>query len=261
MSSKLDTVTARMSKLMLKRWSMLAEVCPQEGCSVPLMRRPGSDETKCVSHDARELFPDEFEEDDGDCAADSEPEVASTEALSAPMEDEKMDAEKNDIRQKRREQGDLASERLGKRLLEGWTMLDRPCPNDSCYNVPLVQDKNKVQLCVICNKQYMDEAAYIERYGRMSDEPTKPAARVPEVPATAQQTKKAAEETPAPAPKTQLSAVPDVAASGAIGTLNIKIEGLAARLAATADLTEIERISRAISACAEAIWQCKRAGI
>ncbi|KAJ2130262.1 hypothetical protein GGH17_003842, partial [Coemansia sp. RSA 788] len=51
--------------LMLKRWPMLAEVCSEDGCSVPLMRDPVTNATKCVWHDARELFPDEcFDEEE-----------------------------------------------------------------------------------------------------------------------------------------------------------------------------------------------------
>ncbi|KAJ2666179.1 hypothetical protein IW148_001108 [Coemansia sp. RSA 1199] len=168
MTSRLDAITQRMSKLMLKRWSMLAEVCSEDGCGVPLMRDPGTNATKCVWHDARELFPDEcFDEEE-----DVEQSKMSDNSKLA-KEDEKLDTPKtavaedelNELRRRKREQSDMASECIGKRLLQGWAMIDRSCPNESCYNVPLVQDREKVQECVVCNQKYMDEDAYVAKYG------------------------------------------------------------------------------------------------
>ncbi|KAJ2121794.1 hypothetical protein IW147_003961 [Coemansia sp. RSA 720] len=167
MMSRLDAITQRMSKLMLKRWSMLAEVCSEDGCSVPLMRDPGTNATKCVWHDARELFPDEcFDEEDVE-----QSKMSDNSELA--KEDEKLDTlktavaedELNELRRRKREQSDMASECIGKRLLQGWAMIDRSCPNESCYNVPLVQDREKVQECVVCNQKYMDEDAYVAKYG------------------------------------------------------------------------------------------------
>lgn len=39
----------------------------------------------------------------------------------------------------RREQTDRASVEIGRRLLQGWTMLGDECPNDDCYYAPLVR--------------------------------------------------------------------------------------------------------------------------
>ncbi|KAJ2503362.1 hypothetical protein GGH96_000383 [Coemansia sp. RSA 1972] len=173
-----------MSKLMLKRWSMLAEVCSEDGCSVPLMRDPATNATKCVWHDAREVFPDECFDEDEDVEQpkhydDSEP-VKEDEKLDTPKTDIAED-ELNEQRRRKREQSDVASERIGKRLLQGWAMIDRSCPNESCYNVPLVQDREKVQECVVCNQKYMDEDAYVAKYGAPEQnikpepqQPTKP---------------------------------------------------------------------------------------
>jgi hypothetical protein len=43
-----------------------------------------------------------------------------------------------DIR-RRREQSDRASQEIGTRLLQGWTMLADECPGADCYGVPLVR--------------------------------------------------------------------------------------------------------------------------
>ncbi len=40
---------------------------------------------------------------------------------------------------RRREQTDRASAEIGRRLLQGWTMLGDECPSESCYYVPLVR--------------------------------------------------------------------------------------------------------------------------
>jgi hypothetical protein len=40
---------------------------------------------------------------------------------------------------RRRQQSDLASTEIGKRLLKGWAMLADECPNSQCYGIPLVR--------------------------------------------------------------------------------------------------------------------------
>lgn len=39
----------------------------------------------------------------------------------------------------RRQQSDLASAEIGKRLLKGWAMLADECPTTTCYGIPLVR--------------------------------------------------------------------------------------------------------------------------
>ncbi|KZO89726.1 hypothetical protein CALVIDRAFT_543330 [Calocera viscosa TUFC12733] len=57
----------------------------------------------------------------------------------------------------RRAQSDLASQRIGDRLLKGWAMLGEECPNDTCWGVPLVRKPGRAKggrgdggECVIC---------------------------------------------------------------------------------------------------------------
>lgn len=59
-----------------------------------------------------------------------------SEALSTHSDFE-LPPETDNMRQ-RREQSDRASSEIGKRLLQGWTMLGDECPNEGCYGVPLV---------------------------------------------------------------------------------------------------------------------------
>ncbi|KAJ2422144.1 hypothetical protein GGF47_003717 [Coemansia sp. RSA 2524] len=267
MTSRLDAITQRMSKLMLKRWSMLAEVCSEDGCSVPLMRDPVTNATKCVWHDARELFPDECFDEEEDV---EQPKHYDDSELV--KEDEKLDTPKtaiaedelNELRRRKREQSDVASERIGKRLLQGWAMIDRSCPNESCYNVPLVQDREKVQECVVCNQKYMDEDAYVAKYGAPEQE-TKPEPQQPTKPVEKKQDVEATMP-PAPVLNPVVTATPSAvssqlspAISQAVNVLNTKIAELSVRLAAATDLDDIQRISKAIGVCAKTITKCNKA--
>lgn len=44
----------------------------------------------------------------------------------------------------RRGQSDLASSEIGKKLLQGWTMLGDECPCETCYGIPLVRPPKSV---------------------------------------------------------------------------------------------------------------------
>ncbi|KAJ2304983.1 hypothetical protein H4R23_005455, partial [Coemansia sp. Cherry 401B] len=251
------TITGRLSQLMLKRWSMLAEVCHEEGCSAPMMRDPESGQSKCVWHDGQELFPEEFSKEE---AVDKNSEIPEA-------EDEKLDKARPNIvdekaaemRRRKREQGDAASERIGKRLLQGWAMVDRTCPGEMCFGVPLVQDREKMQECVICGQQYMDEDAYTAKYGKSAHD-VSPTVSVDEkavvqAPVATEPALSAARPLPV-VPKDQ----PSSTLSTAISALNAKLEHLTAKLVAASNLDDIQRISSAMAACAAAIAECSRAG-
>ncbi|KAJ2752490.1 hypothetical protein GGI19_003797 [Coemansia pectinata] len=300
--SKLDTITGRMSKLMLRRWPMLAEQCPESGCNAPLMRDPESGSTKCVWHDARELFPDELTElealpmvplhdrrkDDEKLSPKSNHgDDDDTTTVSATIADKSVDQDTLQTeeskaaslaslaRQRKREQSDLASQRIAKRLLQGWAMIDQACPNESCYSVPLVQDREKTQLCVVCGQHYMDEDAYAKKFGALAPATTpsssnshpapenKPLARqvladlpTPVTAATASSDKTAARSPDVearPAKRRHRSAAVGVA----VKALEDKLAKLSAQLAEATDCRDICSISKAIGACARAIHECQ----
>jgi len=64
---------------------------------------------------------------------------------------------------RRRQQSDLASSEIGKRLLKGWAMLGEECPNVRCFGIPLVRPpkvgggKDPRMECVICGTVYVCE--------------------------------------------------------------------------------------------------------
>ncbi|KAJ2549572.1 hypothetical protein EV175_004397 [Coemansia sp. RSA 1933] len=281
MASRLDVITGRLSRLMLKRWSMLADLCTADGCSAPLMRDPATGNTKCVWHDAKELFPDdltqaELEPIDGITAtAEAVPKTDEklsvetekpTTASSSPDDEEQMIRRS---RRERREQGDRASQLIAKRLLQGWKMIDHPCPNSECHSVPLVQDRDGVQFCVICQQRYMHEADYVKKYGSLDQiqtaEATPREPQIPPVPAPGpaeakKSTSVKQEETTVS--KNQQSAssngVTSPAVQEAIDALNAKIAELSSQLLVATRPKDIIRITKAISSCAKAVHKCQK---
>ncbi|KAJ2745394.1 hypothetical protein GGI20_002196 [Coemansia sp. BCRC 34301] len=289
--SKLDTITGRMSKLMLRRWPMLAEQCPESGCNAPLMRDPESGDAKCVWHDASELFPDEMTEaespsslppydrhiDDEKLGTKNDDQSDSTTLVSPADRSAKTEGstEANKAQQRKREQSDLASQLIGKRLLQGWALIDQACPNESCYSVPLVQDRSKTQLCVICGQRYMNEDVYARKYGAL------PASGATSNSSSGLSKTQAPEDLPVPAVTTETTttaiSTEKAAARGAeveaarptkrryrsaavgvaVKALEDKLACLSAQLAETTDYRDICAISKAIGACARAIHECQ----
>ncbi|KAJ2718196.1 hypothetical protein GGI07_005852 [Coemansia sp. Benny D115] len=288
MTSRLDTITSRMSKLMLKRWTMLAELCPIDGCSAPLMREPGTEVSKCVWHNASEIFPEESPKDeklDNDATPeqpvyDLEPDLVI------------QDTPESRKRKEKREQGERASELIAKKLLQGWAMIDESCPNESCYNVPLIKDREGFQLCVICGQKYMDENTYARKYGttgepqvesqRKSEDQTKIGGKVcnkevavgqnasattPDVPVAPVSDSVAEPRTTTDPfgppylaicpPKPEYS-MPGNAQETAIDALNNKLVQLSAALSNASDYSEIKRITKAMTSCAKALRECKK---
>jgi uncharacterized Zn finger protein (UPF0148 family) len=63
-----------------------------------------------------------------------------------------------------------ASELIGKKMLQGYTMLQEYCQNPSCIPVPLVRNsKDMMSICVLCETQYLRESDFnSELHGKMN---------------------------------------------------------------------------------------------
>ncbi|KAJ2517018.1 hypothetical protein GGI11_003282, partial [Coemansia sp. RSA 2049] len=191
----------------------------------------------------------------------------SDDSLDAVLPDDGEDEHTRRMRRERREQDDRAGQLIAKRMLQGWRMIDRPCPNKACRSVPLVQDKERMQFCVVCEQRYMDEADYVQKYGSLeqnklhhtSDEALPKAPEIaapPEKPELKAKDKKQRQRQPETNPGTTSST--RAATQEAIDALNAKIVDLSARLAKTTRLKDIVRITKAIASCAKAIRQCQK---
>ncbi|KAJ1675087.1 ADP-ribosylation factor protein 3 [Spiromyces aspiralis] len=288
--SLLDTVTSRMSQLMLKRWAMLAEQCEVEGCGAPLMRDPETKSKLCVIHDWKAISGEQLESGDNDGSEDAD--AGNKENIgSAPNHDRAPESRHPDGHEvpksakldsinfsERRAQTERAADLISKKMLQGWTLIDRVCPNESCNMTPLVRDRDMVELCVVCGQQYMTEDNWRKRHPNVP-----PVAEQSQAEATKYQVRrpKTSEDVEAPAegrvgPTTyepaEPPAVPQIEEHTATATpssgstldqtsnlsrtldvLNAKLKSLVDLLEATSDPAAIGNICEAIEKCSWSI--------
>ena len=176
----LEDVSARM----LQGWKMLGDSCPMPACNTPLVesRRgevwcarcgaavlrappagaslppaPPPAPTPKEAHDAAVRAWNGDDDDDDDEFHDvSEPEVVAKAVVAAP---EAPPAPRFAAKYKKR---DDASAAIGRKLLQGWTLLDAPCPRDGCVGCPLMKDgrdPDARRYCVSCEAYEDDEPA------------------------------------------------------------------------------------------------------
>ncbi|KAG0056012.1 hypothetical protein BGZ83_006625 [Gryganskiella cystojenkinii] len=89
--------------------------------------------------------------DDKGLESDDDFEDAEEEVFLKPTVEEIKEREKN------REQSELASRLIGQKMLQGWAMLQDPCPNPSCHGVPLLRNREKKEYCVVCENYFQRE--------------------------------------------------------------------------------------------------------
>ncbi|KAF9918309.1 hypothetical protein FBU30_000273 [Linnemannia zychae] len=101
----------------------------------------------------QEIEIDEDDNDEGDktgVESDDDFEDAEEEVFK-PSEDEVKE------RESKREQSERASRLIGQKMLQGWAMLQDPCPNPSCHGVPLLRNREKKEYCVVCENYFQRE--------------------------------------------------------------------------------------------------------
>ncbi|KAF8076302.1 hypothetical protein FPV67DRAFT_409706 [Lyophyllum atratum] len=174
-------VSGRLGEYMLKGWVLTDQSCTSLGCSVPLMRSPSGRTPVvlfCANCDdtpgAPRPMPTVNTSDSAASSVTSESNVSRSStpptelssALSSPVFAPPAETEES---RRRRQQSDIASAEIGKRLLKGWAMLGDECPNTRCYGVPLVRppmaggEKSPRKDCVICGGAYVTEADWAGR--------------------------------------------------------------------------------------------------
>ncbi|KAL0083002.1 hypothetical protein J3Q64DRAFT_1751075 [Phycomyces blakesleeanus] len=172
-----DLATSLLGTYMLQGWVMTDELCQQSGCSVPMMRSKDGLIKFCVSHDSLptsssgQRKPATPISSAPPANTTPTPPAASTSAAttvkpapkaSAPVSDSRTEdvksMDKMREQSERREQSSKASQLIGQKLLQRWTLLNDICPNSDCYAVPLMRNPvNKHMVCVICNQTYITE--------------------------------------------------------------------------------------------------------
>ncbi|KAI0698929.1 hypothetical protein BC835DRAFT_1268613 [Cytidiella melzeri] len=164
-------VSSVLGEYMLKGWILSNDIC--KTCSkVPLMRSKSSPPSEfCANCDGgpgtRSSATAAFSHNSAS-SVDSTSQIASrpstpptevSTALSSPTFAPPMDMEEI---ARRRQQSDMASSEIGKRLLKGWAMLADECPNIHCYGIPLVRppksngEQDPRKECVVCHTVYIN---------------------------------------------------------------------------------------------------------
>lgn len=141
MSNKSEMASQLLSECLLKGMVMTASCCLE--CSCPLMRHRQNKELICPM-----------------CTSNAPDICSESEKHSQPLESE-IESEKTFLA----DNSSLTSSNeisalLGRRMLEGWTLLETVCPGVSCFQVPLVRNKEKYSECVSCNTRYLLESDY-----------------------------------------------------------------------------------------------------
>lgn len=131
----------RSSALLLKGWKMLSTPCPI--CSNAIFSKDGA--MQCPYCDLPIRVDDGHEEvlqsDNVDQQEDIE-DIRSFDDLQQSYEN-------------RRKQSDLASAAIGKKLLQGWTMLAEHCPVENCCFAPLMRpEETGPMICPVCECTY-----------------------------------------------------------------------------------------------------------
>uniref|UniRef100_A0A1D2A727 Sjoegren syndrome/scleroderma autoantigen 1 n=2 Tax=Auxenochlorella protothecoides TaxID=3075 RepID=A0A1D2A727_AUXPR len=133
-----SNTSASMGSLLLQGWAMLADGC--EHCGTPLMRKPNSEDTVCVTCEARpaQAAP---APGPGLQAEISEDLSSPGSVLQGPTLAQRIQRAAEDEREQE------ISQSLADRMLHGWTLLGQSCP--ICSTV-LVRSRERQVFCVSC---------------------------------------------------------------------------------------------------------------
>jgi uncharacterized Zn finger protein (UPF0148 family) len=123
--TQLMMASRAMGDKLLSGWTMLQETCTQSTCpGTPLMRDPKTGEHLCVT-----------------CGTSGGQVVSyHSPTHSAVEEEEEEELPTTHAYAEQRAQSDLASKRIGEKLLQGYAMLQQHCINDACFAVILVYE-------------------------------------------------------------------------------------------------------------------------
>ncbi|XP_006460027.1 hypothetical protein AGABI2DRAFT_149991 [Agaricus bisporus var. bisporus H97] len=170
MSSIQDAPSA-LGDYMLSGWILTNRRCSTPGCTIPLLRSPDRQSPVvhlCVTCNENKTVS----QHDISTSTSSASQITRTSTPATEMS-EASDVlppfVETEATRHRREQTDRASVEIGRRLLQGWTMLGDECPNDDCYYVPLVRrpksagEEEPKKECVLCGNFFNTER---DRAGR-----------------------------------------------------------------------------------------------
>ncbi|KAJ3022905.1 hypothetical protein HKX48_004949 [Thoreauomyces humboldtii] len=168
-----DKGITELGTYMLRGWVMTDITCGNPGCNLPTVRSKDRVTQMCVlCDDPRKPYPPVNLAAPAPVVIVSDSVVAPTlgqKAKEAAEEDGEDEDEDDDdelealmledlpptahslLTAERRAQGDIASKRIGQKMLQGWTLLDENCPTETCFGIPLMKSREKRKVCVMCD--------------------------------------------------------------------------------------------------------------
>ncbi|KAI7864276.1 hypothetical protein BDF14DRAFT_1836214 [Spinellus fusiger] len=300
-SSATATATSLLGTYLLQGWIMTDEQCQTPECVVPIMCSKDRSVKFCVIHDPlptgsagqkkpintsatiAEVHSNSKSLHDTNTSKNKEADTDS----ELELDDEwvGMKSSNSALQTHRREQSSKASQLIGQKLLQRWTLLNDICPNEQCYAVPLMRNPaNKHMLCVICEQTYITEdslstvnSSVAEKSDTMKAtqvnhkrEHITPEAnksyescfddaeeKIPTRVAATEQTKTVAVNSPTSVEtaSTKLDTV-FFNSNSIINTLSSKLSKMTNQVQECEDPVEAKKIFEAIRACADAISAC-----
>ena len=120
---------------------MTDEHCRVPDCPVPIMRSKDGSIRFCVTHDTLPTGSSKQTASSHHALSDTQQEeqhqeqVIVQEPPAAAAGDRQDDDDARRIQLERREQSSRASQLIGQKMLQRWTLLNETCPNPECYAV------------------------------------------------------------------------------------------------------------------------------
>ncbi|KAI7903119.1 uncharacterized protein BX663DRAFT_509619 [Cokeromyces recurvatus] len=241
-----------LSTYLLQGWVMTDEICKIDDCSFPLMRSKDGSLSFCTHHDelpangANHHYEVKQKNIKNEQAQNSDPlKKESTQATVDFTEEELR------LRRERRDQSSRASQLIGQKMLQRWTLLNDHCPNESCYAIPLVRNpETNERYCVICENVILTEQEIL-KYKEQEEERKKKSKEV--------KVQKPVESPPVIKEHKRQKLEPvkaSFSSNHTISTLSMKMNELSERVALCHDPVELEQLFKSIKQCASAIKAC-----
>jgi uncharacterized Zn finger protein (UPF0148 family) len=159
-NKKTKDVSAKLGEKMLAGWVLLGDICLNEGCrGTPLMKSKTSPDMMCVGCDEWYVFRDQRLEprDKMPSTAASKKPAASSNGTKFSEQQAANNFQGLDVmnapflRPYETNETMDASEKISKKLLQGWTLLDRVCEGACKGAVPLMRNMDGGVVCVVCS--------------------------------------------------------------------------------------------------------------
>ncbi|KAI7880241.1 hypothetical protein K492DRAFT_237403 [Lichtheimia hyalospora FSU 10163] len=267
-----DNAMSLLSTFLLQGWVMTDEHCRVPDCPVPIMRSKDGSIRFCVTHDtlptgsAKQTASSHHAQSDTQQQEQRQEQVIVQEppaAAAAAGDRQGDDDDARRIQLERREQSSRASQLIGQKMLQRWTLLNETCPNPECYAIPLMRDLSKRMVCVICERTYLTEEQAAEAGANIKQqEQSTPAVEerhqakqeIEKHDDSKSVTKKDHYEQQRPV---SLSTPSETYNSSITEPIIEKIHQLSQRVQSTNDAIELKQLFEAIEAGANAIKSCR----